>query len=144
MNLNYGNACVESLCGAGYRLELISHRNNEVWDEEDGAEDREGIKGEGRSRQEDVVTSCCPGWAQPKQTPSPFPSQPCRSGMKQVRIYYDLKHHFMKKTDLKEDRHEPRAKSDILKVSMGGLEASDFMAEGARQVYESAIEAGGK
>jgi hypothetical protein len=64
--------------------------------------------------------------------------------MKQVRIYYDLKYDFMNKMDLKENRHEPGAKNDILKVSMGGLETSDFMAEGARQVYKSAIEAGGE
>jgi hypothetical protein len=53
--------------------------------------------GEGRSRQEDAETSCCPGWAQPKQTPSPFFSQPCRQVVSQVRscseplIYQGLK-----------------------------------------------------
>ncbi len=29
--------------------------------------------GEGRSRQEDAETSSRPGWAQPRQRPSPFP-----------------------------------------------------------------------
>ena len=41
--------------------------------------------GEGRSRQEDAETFCRPGWAQPKQTPSPFFSQPCRRLVAQVR-----------------------------------------------------------
>ena len=55
-----------------------------------------------------------------------------------------LKVSLYERMDLKEERHEPGAKNDILTVSMGGLETSDFMAEGARQVYKSAIEAGGE
>lgn len=46
---------------------------------------RFGFGGEGRSRQEDVETSCRPGWAQPKQTPSPSVSQSCGSLCLQVR-----------------------------------------------------------
>lgn len=41
--------------------------------------------GEGRSRQEDAETSCRPGWALPRQTPSPFSSQPCGQWVSQVR-----------------------------------------------------------
>ncbi len=48
-------------------------------------EEEDKFGGEGRSRQEDVETSCRPGWAQPKQTPSPFFSQPCRQVVVQVR-----------------------------------------------------------
>jgi len=43
--------------------------------------------GEGRSRQEDAETSCRPGWAQPKQTPSPSPNQPRAQVLPQVRNY---------------------------------------------------------
>jgi hypothetical protein len=43
--------------------------------------------GEGRSRQEDAETSCRPGWAQPKQTPSPSDNQPRAQVLPQVRNY---------------------------------------------------------
>jgi hypothetical protein len=41
--------------------------------------------GEGRSRQEDAETSSRPGWAQPRQRPSPFFSQPRGRLLTQVR-----------------------------------------------------------
>lgn len=41
--------------------------------------------GEGRSRQEDAETSSRPGWALPRQRPSPFFSQPRGSLVTQVR-----------------------------------------------------------
>ena len=48
---------------------------------------KDRFMGEGRSRQEDAETSCRPGWAQPKQTPSPSFNQPRGQALSQVRSY---------------------------------------------------------
>jgi len=56
-------------------------------DRSDGKADIYEFEGEGRSRQEDVETSCRPGWARPKQTPSPLVSQPRAGVSSQVRSY---------------------------------------------------------
>jgi hypothetical protein len=48
-------------------------------------ESKNKFVGEGRSRQEDAETSCCLGWAQPKQAPSPFVNQPRVPVVPQVR-----------------------------------------------------------
>lgn len=47
--------------------------------------------GEGRSRQEDAETSCRPGWAQPKRTPSPSFNQPRGQVLSQVRSYSECR-----------------------------------------------------
>ncbi len=67
-------------------VRLVLHLYDEI--AEPGSEDlNEWVRfgGEGRSRQEDAETFFCPGWAQPRQAPSPFFNQPRGCLLSQVR-----------------------------------------------------------
>jgi hypothetical protein len=99
--------------------------------------DRDKFMGEGKSRQEDVETSFCPGWAQPKQTPSPFFSQPRRQVVSQVRSCSEVTYSQQTRTGERRRSESRRgggwSDCDVRKTrSEKAMNAGFNMAEGAR------------